>query len=61
MGFTVADVYQAIAELKQCGVVFEEYGSSELKTINGVAELDGHSSAWFKDSEGNFIELVEVA
>jgi hypothetical protein len=33
MGFTVADVYQAIAELKQCGVVFEEYGSSELKTI----------------------------
>jgi hypothetical protein len=41
--------------------VFEEYDSSELKTINGVAELDGHSSACFKDSEGNHIELVEVA
>jgi hypothetical protein len=58
MGFTVADVQEAVADLRERGVVFEE--SPGLKTIDGVAEMDGHSSAWAKDSAGNFIELVEV-
>jgi hypothetical protein len=40
--------------------VFEEYDAPGLKTIDGVAEADGHRSAWFKDTEGNFIELVEL-
>jgi len=61
MGFDVGDVRAAVAELKERGVVFEEYDAPELKTIAGVAVLEGHTSAWFKDSEGNVIELLEVA
>jgi len=48
-----------VADLKERGVVFEEYDSPELKTIDGVADMEGRSSAWFKDTEGNVIELLE--
>jgi hypothetical protein len=27
---------------------------------DGVSDMEGRSSAWFKDSEGNVIELIEV-
>ena len=58
MGFSVPDVRAAVAELRQRGVLFEEYDELALKTIDSVASINGHDSAWFKDSEGNFIELV---
>ena len=60
MGFAVADVRAAVADLKEAGVVFEEYDASELKTIYGVADMEGRSAAWFKDTEGNLIELLEL-
>jgi hypothetical protein len=60
MGFAVADVRAAVADLKEAGVVFEEYDASELKTIDGVADMEGRSAAWFKDTEGNLIELLEL-
>jgi hypothetical protein len=41
-------------------LAFEDYDVPGLKTLNGVAEMDGHTSAWFKGSEGNVIELMEV-
>ena len=59
MGFAVADVRAAVAELKERGVVFEEYDLPGLKTINGVAQAEGRTAAWFKDSEDNVIELIE--
>ena len=37
---------------------FEMYDEPALKTIEGVASINGHDSAWFKDSEGDFIELL---
>jgi catechol 2,3-dioxygenase-like lactoylglutathione lyase family enzyme len=48
-----------IAELRANGVVFEDYDMPEigLKTVNGVAEFDGNKVAWFKDSEGNILNL----
>jgi catechol 2,3-dioxygenase-like lactoylglutathione lyase family enzyme len=61
MGFDVADVRAAVADLKERGVVFEDYDAPGLKTIDGVADMEGHTSAWFKDSEGNVIELIERA
>ena len=59
MGFAVDDVRAAVADLKEAGVVFEEYDAPELKTIDGVADMEGRSAAWFKDTEGNLIELLE--
>jgi hypothetical protein len=29
-----------------------------LKTVKGVAEVGGMKSAWFKDSEGNLLNLA---
>jgi hypothetical protein len=51
---------RCVAELKGRGIVFEEYDVPGLTTLNGVADMDGHTSAWFKDSEGNVIELIEI-
>ena len=56
--FAVPDVRAAVAELRQRGVVFEEYDEPALKTIDGVASINSHDSAWFKDSEGDFIERI---
>ena len=48
----VPGVRAAVAELRQRGVVFEEYDEPALKTIDGVASINGHDSAWFKDRAG---------
>jgi hypothetical protein len=62
LGFAVsADGFDALmADLRSKGVVFEEYDLPEmgLKTVNGVAEIAGMKSAWFKDSEGNILNLA---
>lgn len=59
MSFIVDDVERAVAALRQNGVVFEEYDFPGLKTINGIADLDGERSAWFIDSEGNIIAVSQ--
>lgn len=48
--------------LRSKGVVLEEYNIPEmnLKTVDGVAEMDGSKSAWFKDTEGNIINIVTM-
>jgi predicted enzyme related to lactoylglutathione lyase len=60
-GFTVEDVEQTVAELRQRGVMFEEYDFPGLKTENGIATLQtqrgARRSAWFKDSEGNTLSV----
>lgn len=64
LGFGVpGDQFQAVmGDLRSRGVTFEEYDLPEmgLKTVNGVAEMEGMKSAWFKDSEGNILNLVQM-
>jgi catechol 2,3-dioxygenase-like lactoylglutathione lyase family enzyme len=57
--FDVADLESEMADLKAKGVAFEEYDMPNLKTENGVAVEGGMKSAWFKDSEGNILNLVQ--
>ena len=49
-------------ELRSRGVRFEDYDIPQmgLKTENGVATYDSSKSAWFKDSEGNILNLVTM-
>jgi catechol 2,3-dioxygenase-like lactoylglutathione lyase family enzyme len=69
MGWEVADIEAAVAALRDCGVVFEEYDLPGLKTVNGIAAIQGNypskgvgeRGAWFKDSEGNMLGLGEPA
>ncbi len=58
-GWTVDDIEAEVAELKARGVVFEEYDTPSLKTIKSVASTGPAKAAWFKDSEGNLLVLLQ--
>ena len=53
----VADVEREVAELKAKGVQFEEYDMPGMK--DGIATAGGAKSAWFKDTEGNIMAIVQ--
>ena len=55
----VDDVEAEVAELKARGVVFEEYDLPGMKTVNGIATGGGTRAAWFKDSEGNIMAIIQ--
>lgn len=61
--FMIDDLDAEMADLREKGIVFEEYNMPEigLKTENGVAEMEGMRGAWFKDTEGNILNLNEVS
>ena len=59
LGWTVGDIEAEVAALKAKGVVFEEYDTPYLKTVNGVASPGPVKAAWFQDSEGNLLGLVQ--
>ena len=58
-GWTVDDIEAEVADLKVRGVVFEEYDTPSLKTIKSVASTGPAKAAWFKDSEGNLLVLLQ--
>ena len=67
-GFTVTDIEDAVATLRQRGVKMEEYDGGPFATKNGIADIDGQypskgkgeRACWFHDSEGNLIGMGEI-
>ena len=59
MNFEVDDVEKVVDELRGRGIVFEEYDFPGLKTVNGIAEIQGVKGAWFKDPDGNILAVGE--
>jgi catechol 2,3-dioxygenase-like lactoylglutathione lyase family enzyme len=65
MGWEVDDIDAAVAQLRARGVVLEEYDVPGLKTVDGIAEIEGNypskgvgeRGAWFYDSEGNLLGI----
>jgi catechol 2,3-dioxygenase-like lactoylglutathione lyase family enzyme len=65
MGWEVEDLAAAMAALRSRGVVFEEYDLPGLKTVDGIADIEGNypskgtgeRAAWFRDSEGNLLGI----
>ncbi len=53
----VEDVEREVTELKNRGVVFEEYDIPGVKMHNSIATAGGAKTAWFKDSEGNILAV----
>jgi catechol 2,3-dioxygenase-like lactoylglutathione lyase family enzyme len=54
------DVQADVRELRDRGVVFEEYDFPTFKTVDCVAISPGiGTSAWFKDPDGNTIALFQ--
>ena len=54
----VADIEREVAELKAKGVVFEDYDMPNMK--DGISTAGGAKAAWFKDSEGNIMALIQT-
>ncbi|MEU6620599.1 VOC family protein [Streptomyces litmocidini] len=55
----VDDLDGEMKELRSRGVTFEEYDLPGIKTVDGVVESDTMRGAWFKDSEGNILCVME--
>ena len=69
MAWQVDDLERTVAELRERGVIFEEYDGPGLTTVNGIAEVEGNypskggigeKAAWFKDSEGNLFGIGQA-
>lgn len=58
VSFAVGDVEGTVAELRENGVVFEDYDLPSLKTENGVATMGKLKAAWFKDPDGNLLAVT---
>jgi predicted enzyme related to lactoylglutathione lyase len=56
----VEDIEAEVRELRSRGVVFEEYDVPGMKTENGIATGGGARAAWFKDSEGNVMAIIQA-
>jgi catechol 2,3-dioxygenase-like lactoylglutathione lyase family enzyme len=59
MGWGTDKIESDIEDLRGRGVVFEEYDFPGLKTENGIATTPVGKAAWFKDSEGNILNLFQ--
>jgi catechol 2,3-dioxygenase-like lactoylglutathione lyase family enzyme len=66
MAWVVDDIDAVVEELRRRGVVFEEVDVPGLRTVNGIAEVEGNypsaggigeRAAWFRDSEGNLLGI----
>lgn len=57
--WAVDDVDRLILALKARGVVFEDYDMPGEKSPAGAITAGGAKAAWFKDSEGNIMALVQ--
>ncbi len=55
----VEDIEREVAELKARGVLFEEYDAPGMQTQNGIMIAGGAKTAWFKDTEGNILAVVQ--
>ena len=60
MGFSVTDIEAAVADLRARGVTFESYDFPGFDTATGIATFPGNRSAWFKDTEGNLLGIVQI-
>ncbi len=66
MAWEVDDIDAVVAELRGRGVVFEEVDVPGLRTVDGIADVEGNypsaggvgeRAAWFRDSEGNLLGI----
>jgi catechol 2,3-dioxygenase-like lactoylglutathione lyase family enzyme len=55
----VDDVEATVKALRDKGVVIEEYDLPGFKTEDGIATLPGARTIWFKDPDGNILNVFE--
>ena len=55
----VDDIEATATALREKGVALEEYDMPGLRTEDGVAALPGARAIWFKDPDGNILNVFE--
>ncbi|HET6833210.1 MAG TPA: VOC family protein [Acidimicrobiales bacterium] len=69
MAWEVDDIDAVVGELRSRGVVFEEVDVPGLRTVGGIADVEGNypsaggvgeRAAWFRDSEGNLLGIGQA-
>jgi len=58
-GWLVDDIKAEVADLRSRGVVFEEFSGRQF--VNGIAVDGPFLAAWFRDSEGNLLNVRSKA
>lgn len=57
--WSVTDLRAEMAELRARGLTFEHYDVPGMTMVDGIMEGGGAMAAWFKDSEGNTMALIQ--
>ncbi|MGI8610969.1 MAG: VOC family protein [Sphingomicrobium sp.] len=57
--FEVGDIEAEVRELKDKGVLFEQYDMPGLVKQGDLYVADGMKTTWFKDPDGNILSLLE--
>jgi predicted enzyme related to lactoylglutathione lyase len=57
----VDDIEHEVTELKRRGVTFEQYDVPDMDVEGSIYTGGGARAAWFKDSEGNILALIQDA
>ena len=52
------DIERVVSELKAKGVIFEHYDMPQAKLEGDIHVMGELKSAWFKDPDGNILNLV---
>ncbi len=60
-GWMTDDIEAEVKELRGRGLEFEDIDIPGIKTEKGIAAMGDNRAAWFKDSEGNRLGLVQLA
>jgi catechol 2,3-dioxygenase-like lactoylglutathione lyase family enzyme len=68
MAWEVDDIEAVVGDLESRGVELEAVDAPGMKTVNGIADIDGNypskgrgeRGAWFRDSEGNLLAIGQV-
>lgn len=55
----VDDIEATATALREMGVALEEYDMPRLRTEDGIAVLPGGKAIWFKDPDGNILNVFE--
>jgi predicted enzyme related to lactoylglutathione lyase len=55
----VENIEREVAELKARGVTFEHYDMPGAATDSDIVTAGGAKAAWFKDTEGNILAVIQ--
>jgi catechol 2,3-dioxygenase-like lactoylglutathione lyase family enzyme len=59
MAFVTGDILSEVKSLKARGVDFVDYDTPAIKTVDSIADVGPLKAAWFEDTEGNLIAIME--